>query len=325
MTDLSRLTPGEIDALPFGYIGLSPDGTIRKYNRYEADLARTDPERVLGANFFRDVAPCTQVKEFEGRFLDFAAGRIDDPTLAFDFVFAFRHGTQKVRIGLIRTPLPDEIIVTVTRVRDVSLALSAEIRYDAERRLLLDAGGARIVAAGGDFWRALDIALGGRGAPGRSETLRRTGFEWGVSHAVRVEALVQNQLRLAMRETELHVAIEYLSGSIGVLGMGRFELDLSYRRRGVMVVTHFDSPALTMDGGNEPCCALLEGLHAGLLSHLAGRRLSARERTCSRSPEEPCRFIVGTEARLQKLLAPSPGSADSDLLLSLGIKPPVSE
>ena len=34
MTDLSRLTVADIDALPFGFIGLAPDGTIRKYNRY---------------------------------------------------------------------------------------------------------------------------------------------------------------------------------------------------------------------------------------------------------------------------------------------------
>ncbi len=324
MTDLSRLTLTEIDSLPFGYIGLARDGTIRKYNRYEADLAHTDPERVLGKNFFRDLAPCTQVKEFEGRFTDFASGRIAEPTLSFDFVFTFRHGAQKVRIGLVRTPLPDEVIVTVTRVRDLDLPLSAEIRHDPERRMLFDASGARVVAAGSDFWRALDTALGGRDSAGWSETLRRTGFEWGLAHAVRVEATVQNRLKLAMRETELYVAIEYLSGSIGVLGMGRFELDLTYRRRGLMVVTHFDSPAVVMEGGDQPCCALIEGLHAGMISHLAGRRLTAREIACSRAPGEPCRFVLGTEERLQKLLSPAPGSADADLLLSLGLRPPVT-
>lgn len=323
MTDLSRLTPAEIDSLPFGFIGLSRDGTIRKYNRYEADLAHTDPERVLGQSFFRDVAPCTQVKEFEGRFLDFASGKIDEPTLSFDFRFTFRHGPQSVRIGLVRTPLPDEIIVTVTRVPDLSLALSAEIHSDPARRLLLDSSGTRVIAAGTDFWRALDTALGGPHAPGRSETLRRTGFEWGIAHALRVEAMVQTQHRLALRETELYMALEYLAGSIGVLGLGRFELDLAYRRRGLMVVTHFDSPAAASDEAEEPCCALLEGLHAGLLSHLAARRLSAREVSCSRSPQDPCRFVVGTEARLQKLLSPTPGSSDADILVSLGVRPPV--
>ena len=103
--DLSKLTAAEIDALPFGYIALAPDGTIRKYNRYEADLARKNPREVLGRSFFREVAPCTQVQEFEGRFRDFANGVTAEPSLFFEFEFGFRHGRQNVRIGLVRSPL----------------------------------------------------------------------------------------------------------------------------------------------------------------------------------------------------------------------------
>ena len=95
--DLSALSAAEIDALPFGYIALAPDGTIRKYNRYEADLARKDPQEVLGRNFFREVAPCTQVQEFEGRFRQLAGGETPEPALSFDFEFRFRHGSQRVR------------------------------------------------------------------------------------------------------------------------------------------------------------------------------------------------------------------------------------
>src|SRR5688500_6737309 len=98
--DLSALTAAEIDSLSFGYIGRAPDGTVRKYIRFEADLARKDPREVLGRNFFRDVAPCTQVQEFEGRFRDFAAADSTATSLTFDFEFGFRHGTQMVRIGL---------------------------------------------------------------------------------------------------------------------------------------------------------------------------------------------------------------------------------
>lgn len=323
MTDLSRLSLAEIDALPFGFIGLSREGTIRKYNRYEADLARMNPERVLGKNFFREVAPCTQVKEFEGRFRDFASGEIADPALSFEFVFSFRHGAQRVRIGLVKSPLPDEIIVTVNRVLNVDLPLSAEIRHDPARQLLLDSSDQRVVALGGDFWRALDRGLGGMPSQARADTLRLAGFDWGINHALRVEALVQKTHKLALRETELYVALEYLSGSIGVLGMGRFELDLSHRKRGLMVVHHFDSPLVTASEGNGSCCALLEGLHAGLLSHLAGRSLTAREVTCSRNPKEPCRFIAGTPSRLEKLFHPTPGSSDADLLASFGVTPPV--
>lgn len=321
MTDLSHLTVADIDALPFGFIGLAPDGTIRKYNRYEADLARTDPQRVLGLNFFKDVAPCTQVQEFEGRFREFARGA-SEPTLSFDFTFAFRHGSQKVRIGLVRSPLSDEVIVTVNRVRDLALPLSAQLEHDATRKLLLDAAGRPVVALGDDFWRALDDALGGPGSALRDETLHRAGLEWGLRHALRVEALVQREHRLALREVELHVALEYVSGSLGVMGLGRMQVDLQHRRRGLLLTSHADGPAARASGEEgRPACALLAGLHAGLLSHLSGRRLAGRELACGRGPLEPCRFVVATEARLQRLLAPVEGSSDADLLVALGLRP----
>lgn len=321
MTDLSHLSVADIDALPFGFIGLAPDGTIRKYNRYEADLARTDPQRVLGRNFFKEVAPCTQVQEFEGRFREFARGG-SEPTLSFDFTFAFRHGSQNVRIGLVRSPLSDEVIVTVNRVRDLALPLSARLEHDATRKLLLDEAGRPVVALGDDFWRALDDALGGPGSALRDEALHRAGVEWGLRHALRVEALVQRQHRLALREVELHVALEYVSGSLGVMGLGRMHVDLQYRRRGLLLTSHADGPAARASGEEgRRTCALLAGLHAGLLSHLSGRRLAGRELACGRGPLEPCRFAIATEPRLQRLLAPVEGSSDADLLVALGLRP----
>jgi photoactive yellow protein len=321
MTDLSRLTEADIDSLPFGFIGLTPDGTIRKYNRYEADLARTDPQQALGRNFFREVAPCTQVKEFEGRFREFAAGA-GEPTLCFDFVFTFRYGAQKVRIGLVRSPMSEEVIVTINRVRDLSLAHSAHIEHDTARRLLLDAAGRPVVALGDDFWRALSDAVGSPSNSAHDDTLHRVGVEWGLRHALRVEALVQREQHLALREVELYVALEYLSGSLGVMGLGHLEVDLQYRRRGLLITSQRDGPTARASGGEGlRSCALMAGLHAGLLSHLSGRRLAGRELNCARGPQEPCRFVVATESRLARLFDPVEGSSDANVLVALSVRP----
>jgi len=317
--DLSDLGAVDIDALPFGYIALAPDGTVRKYNRYEADLARTDPHEVLGKNFFREVAPCTQVKEFEGRFRAFAQGEGEESSQTFDFEFRFRHGTQSVRIGLVRSPLDGEIIVTVNRRRDLEIALSAEISADPVRGTLDRAPGDRVVATGADLWRSLDRVLGGLGEAGR-KVLMNTGLEWGVQHALRIERLVQRQHGTTLRETELQVALEVLSGSLAMLGLGAFDLELGHRRQGVLVVRHHNSPFAAFGVGARDegkCCELLAGLHAGFLSYLAGRRLTARETFCSHSPDEPCRFVAGTEARIDRLLDASEGSPDGHLLALL--------
>ncbi len=319
ITDLSQLSAADVDSLPFGYIALDRDGTIRKYNRYEADLARKDPQSVLGKNFFRDVAPCTQVQDFEGRFRDFVDGTVDEPTLSFDFEFAFRHGRQQVRIGLVRSPLDREVIVTVNRVRDLRLSLSAELNHDAVTGRLLDAAGKPVTCANGDFWRALDSLAAGQPEIERRAFQHRLGKDWGWQHALRVESFVQREHGMTLREVELQVALESLSGSIGALGLGHFDVSLEYRARGLVVISHHNSPwvsTLERDGDR---CGVLAGLHSGFLSYLSGRSLHAREIDCSRSLTTPCRFVVGTERRLDRLFDPPEGSADAHLLLALGV------
>lgn len=319
--NLSNLSAAEIDSLPFGYIALAPDGTIRKYNRYEADLARKDPQEVLGKNFFREVAPCTQVREFEGRFQEFVAGETDGPTLFFDFEFTFRHGTQKVRIGFVRSPLQQEVIVTVNRVRDQRLAMSAENRPDVTRGLIFDATDRPVVVAGADFFSALESLTTGHPEAQQREMLHRLGKEWGLQHALRVESFVQREHGQTLREVELQVALESLSGSLGTLGLGRFDVQLGYRSRGVLVIIHQDSPFEILfadrDGQRNE---LLAGLHAGFLSYLSGRSLVGRELGRPLSPGLPCRFVVGTETRLKRLFEPVEGSPDAELLSALGVR-----
>jgi photoactive yellow protein len=98
----SYLHPAQIDELPFGLIELDEAGTVRAYNRAEAELARVHPADVLGRNFFTKVAPCTAVKEFQGRFQSFLADA-DLPELRqFYFTFHFEHGATDVRISMLR-------------------------------------------------------------------------------------------------------------------------------------------------------------------------------------------------------------------------------
>jgi photoactive yellow protein len=316
--DLSSLTAADIDALPFGYIALAPDGTIRKYNRYEADLARKDPQEVLGRNFFREVAPCTQVREFEGRFRELVSGADAEPALHFDFEFGFRHGSQRVRIGFVRSPLRHEVIVTVNRLRSLDLALSATVTADPPNGSLHDAAGLRMTVANEDFWRALDALWRHAPAEQRHAALHRIGHEWGLQHSLRVERLVQRQHGLTLREAELQLALECLSGSLGVLGLGRFDVVFSHRQRGLLVIEHHGSPfAAVLAGREETCCDLLAGLHAGFLTHLSGRPLLGTELRCGRSQGEACLFAVGTEPRLERLLRAGEGSSDAELLASL--------
>lgn len=84
---LAQMTRAQLDTLPYGVIELSSDGTILSYNAGEAELSGRKPEKVIGKNFFTEVAPCTDVREFHGRFIDLIEHRSINHE--FDFVFTF--------------------------------------------------------------------------------------------------------------------------------------------------------------------------------------------------------------------------------------------
>lgn len=108
------LPESEIDGLPFGLISVDRTGAIEQYNAYESKLSRLAKERVIGRNFFTDVAPCTAVKEFQGRFERFAA-EPGDGAESFDFVFPFSFGRQVVTITFLRSAKNRQIKILVNR------------------------------------------------------------------------------------------------------------------------------------------------------------------------------------------------------------------
>jgi photoactive yellow protein len=98
---LSRMTEEELNALPYGAIRLSPYGTVLSYNATEGHLTGRVPARVLGRNFFLDVAPCTDVQEFRGRFIELAKDSGVSIFHEFSFEFPFEK-PLRVKITLLR-------------------------------------------------------------------------------------------------------------------------------------------------------------------------------------------------------------------------------
>jgi photoactive yellow protein len=57
---------------------------------------------MIGLNFFHDVAPCTAIAEFEGRFSRFLDS--DETSIEpFEFVFPFPKGAQRVNVIFVRS------------------------------------------------------------------------------------------------------------------------------------------------------------------------------------------------------------------------------
>jgi photoactive yellow protein len=98
LAKIDDLTGPELDALPFGAIQLGREGTILQFNEYEANLSNRRAPETVGRNFFREVAPCTNVRAFHGVFREgVARGELH---VTFDYRFEFRQAPRDVRVTL---------------------------------------------------------------------------------------------------------------------------------------------------------------------------------------------------------------------------------
>ncbi len=104
INEVGRLTPEELDQLPFGAIQLDARGIVLAYNKSEERLAGRRREDVIGKNFFDEIAPCTRVRRFQGAFrVGVEQRKLSE---VFDFTFKFPTGAREVRIRMIYSETP---------------------------------------------------------------------------------------------------------------------------------------------------------------------------------------------------------------------------
>ncbi len=108
-TDAIKLQ--DMDELPYGAILVDGKGMVHCYNRAESEISGLAEANVLGRNFFTDIAPCTNLPAFRGRFEEgVARGRLD---VMFEFVFDFAFAPLRVYIEMAETGEPDRYLISV--------------------------------------------------------------------------------------------------------------------------------------------------------------------------------------------------------------------
>ena len=104
----------QFDDVAFGAIQLDENGTIIKYNAAEGDITGRDPEAVVGKNFFTDVAPCTNSKEFKGKFDE--GVKNGDLNTMFEYTFDYEMKPTKVKVHMKKALTGDTYWVFVKRL-----------------------------------------------------------------------------------------------------------------------------------------------------------------------------------------------------------------
>jgi len=80
---VDRMTPREIDMLPFGAIRIDSDGKVSFYSATEARMSGRGDRQTVGLEFYTDVAPCMAHPGVKGR--------VDAARLAGDLDLEFEH------------------------------------------------------------------------------------------------------------------------------------------------------------------------------------------------------------------------------------------
>ena len=111
---MSNMTADEIDGLAFGAVELDKTGKVLAYNAVEGDITGRDPKAVLGKNFFKEVAPCTNTDAFFGKFREGVAN--DNLNTMFQYTFDYNMKPTKVKVHMKKALTGDSYWVFVKRV-----------------------------------------------------------------------------------------------------------------------------------------------------------------------------------------------------------------
>ncbi|WP_437950830.1 PAS domain-containing protein [Sorangium sp. So ce296] len=302
---LAEMTSQEVDDLPYGFIMLDEEGVVLLYNRYEQRMSRLPSARVVGRNFFQEIAPCTRVEAFLGRFRALAQ-QPPGATDRFAFRFHFLHGAQDVFVQLARAPV-DRVFMTVHRVpvqRDEH-ERPATIRHERDRGRLNGPLGAMFPLAWDQI--AALLARVGQGAArelGRGVGRRITGV---------AESTVARAGAAALDKAPVLLAVGALDQALAELGMGRLAADFCANPPRVAC---FVRPPV------ESGSVELSAFYEGVLETTIGAALNAAHvARCIEGTElaaTPWRFVVVPIERAHELRA-FEGERPDDLAKRFGL------
>jgi len=95
---LAKMSDSDIEKLAFGAINLDSQGKILKYNKAEGEITGRNPSEVIGKNFFTEVAPCTNSREFYGKFKEgVKSGKL---STMFEYTFDYKMKPTKVKVHM---------------------------------------------------------------------------------------------------------------------------------------------------------------------------------------------------------------------------------
>lgn len=125
------------------------------------------------------------------------------------------------------------------------------------------------------------------------------GLSWGKLDMQRFEERMVKEFGRPMRKMNVNFMLETWWWPLSAAGWGAWHIDMSRIKQGYIVVDLRESAvAKSLELVGKPVCHLYAGLLAGAMTHLVRRELNAIEIQCYAMGEDRCRFLIGSEKRV---------------------------
>lgn len=125
------------------------------------------------------------------------------------------------------------------------------------------------------------------------------GYEWGSRDAKFFQQWFEQEYGKNIREVNSLFMLQAWWWPFTAQGWGNWEVDMSEHKNNFMFVNIFDSAvARTLGDVGKPVCHIYAGLFAGFFSDLVKKSLSCIEIQCYSMAETYCKFLLGTQDRI---------------------------
>lgn len=173
--------------------------------------------------------------------------------------------------------------------------------YDPQRGVIDLKTGARAVKVTEDFIVGLQAGLEEEVGDAAAMIMYRAGFEWGLQDMRAFEPRFEREFGGTTKMTEANIifVLEQWWWPLTSEGWGAWSIDFSQRKQGLIFSDMYES-AVARSLGNigKPVCHMYAGLLAGVLTYFSKHELSGIEIQCFSMGESFCKFLIGSEKRI---------------------------
>jgi predicted hydrocarbon binding protein len=172
-------------------------------------------------------------------------------------------------------------------------------RFDPEQGTIADWKSGQNIFATEDFIIGLINSLEEELGDTAAATMYAIGDEWGQRDALCFEERFEKEFDCPMRQANLAFLLETWWRPFCAQGWGRWQIDLSDRHQGFMLISLFDSVvAQTLGQVGKPVCFLYAGLFAGFFTELVRKPLKCLEIQCYSQGNNHCKFLLSGQERI---------------------------